>query len=108
MPLRWYIAQRLTALAMAPLVVIHLGVMIYAANTGLSAEAILQRTRGSLVWATVYELFVLAAAVHAAAGLRAVLSETVASDALASRLAVLFALPLLALGSFAVYAVVGS
>ena len=42
---------------------------------GLSAAEILARTRGSLFWAAVYGLFVLAVALHAAIGLRNVLRE---------------------------------
>ncbi len=48
--LRLYLAQRTTAAIMAPLVLLHLGVMIYAIQGGLSADEILERTRGSLFW----------------------------------------------------------
>ena len=47
--LRLYMFQRMTALLMAPLVVGHLAVMIYAVQGGLSASEILGRTQGSLV-----------------------------------------------------------
>ena len=73
--LRLYIAQRLSAAVLAPLVLLHLGVMIYAIQGGLSAEEILARTRGSLAWGLVYSIFVVAAAIHAAIGLRNILSE---------------------------------
>lgn len=73
--LRLYLAQRISAAIMAPLVLVHLGVMIYAIQGGLSAEEILARTRGSLLWGGFYGLFVIAAAVHAAIGLRSILSE---------------------------------
>ena len=73
--LRLYIAQRLSAAVLAPLVLLHLGVMIYAIQGGLSAEEILARTRGSLAWGAVYGVFVIAAAVHAAVGLRNILAE---------------------------------
>ena len=36
--LRLYMAQRITALLMAPFVLVHLGVMIYAIQGGLSAR----------------------------------------------------------------------
>jgi len=48
--LRLYMLQRITALLMAPLVVGHLAVMIYAIQGGLSAAEILGRTQGSLAW----------------------------------------------------------
>lgn len=70
-----YAAQRLTALIMAPLVLGHLITIIVAIQGGLSAEEILGRTRGSLFWASFYGLFVLAAGVHAALGLRVVAAE---------------------------------
>jgi fumarate reductase subunit C len=73
--IRLYILQRATALVMAPLVLVHLAVIVYATRAGLSAEAILGRTQGSLVWAGFYGLFVVAAAIHGTIGLRTVLAE---------------------------------
>ncbi len=67
--------QRLSALVLAPLVLVHLGLILYAVDGGLSAAEILARTRGSIAWALFYGLFVLAAAVHAPIGLRSVLGE---------------------------------
>ena len=73
--LRLYLAQRATAAIMAPLVLLHLGVMIYAIQGGLSAAEILERTRGSLFWGGTYGLFVIAVSIHAAIGLRNILRE---------------------------------
>ena len=73
--LRLYLAQRISAALLAPLVLLHLGVMIYAIQGGLSAEEILARTRGSLLWGGIYGLFVIAVAVHAATGMRNILCE---------------------------------
>ena len=70
-----YLAQRASAALLAPLVLLHLGVMIYAIQGGLSAEEILARTRGSVFWGSIYGLFVIAASVHAAIGLRNILRE---------------------------------
>jgi fumarate reductase subunit C len=70
-----WVAQRGTALILAFCVVVHLVTIIYAVRGGLSAAEILGRTRGSVGWATFYVVFVLAAAVHGAIGLRAVASE---------------------------------
>lgn len=73
--MRLYMAQRLSAVVMAPLVIGHLGVMIYAVQGGLTADEILSRTQGSMGWALFYGLFVVAASVHAAIGLRTIASE---------------------------------
>ena len=73
--LRLYLAQRISAAIMAPLVLLHLGVMIYAIQDGLDAAEILSRTRGSLWWGSVYGLFVFAVSIHAAVGLRSILRE---------------------------------
>ena len=71
-----YLAQRISALAMAPLVMVHLGVMIYAVQDGLTAAEILSRTKGSIHWALFYGLFVVAASIHAAIGLRVIVHES--------------------------------
>lgn len=106
--LRLYLLQRGSALLMAPLVLGHLAVMIYAIRDGLTAEEILGRTQGSLFWALFYGLFVLAAAVHGAIGLRTVVREMTAWRGRSLDLAaVLFALLVLALGARAVIGVVG-
>ena len=76
MDLRLYLIQRLTALAMAPLVIGHIAVMIYAIQGGLTAQEILGRTQGSIGWAAFYGAFVLTAAAHGAIGLRTVIHET--------------------------------
>lgn len=70
-----FVAQRASAVILAPLVLVHLGLIIYAVQGGLSAEEILGRTRGSALWAAFYGLFVIAAAVHAPVGLRTIVRE---------------------------------
>jgi len=72
---RLYILQRATALIMAPLVIGHIAVMIYAVQNGLSAAEILGRTSGSVFWALFYGLFVVCVGVHAAVGVRAIAYE---------------------------------
>lgn len=72
---RLYMLQRITALLMAPLVLGHLVVMIYAVQGGLSAAEILGRTQGSVAWFVFYGSFVVAVSVHAAIGLRVVVHE---------------------------------
>ena len=72
---RLYLAQRLSALIMAPLIVAHIATMIYAVQNGLTASEILSRTQASAFWGIFYGLFVAAVSVHGAIGLRAVLHE---------------------------------
>jgi fumarate reductase subunit C len=103
-----YIAQRLSAMLLAPLVLVHLLLIIYAVRQGLTADAILGRTQGSIGWAAFYSLFVLAAAVHAPIGLRNVLIEwTPVSRRLIDWAMVLFGVVLVAMGARAVVAVIG-
>ena len=105
--LRLYILQRLTAALMVPMIVLHLVVIFYATRHGLSAADVLGRTRGSLWWALFYGAFVLAAAVHAAIGVRTVLIEWTPLKDRAPDLASVGVLVLLtALGFRAVAAVV--
>ena len=66
--LKLYMLQRLSAMVMAPLVLGHIAVMIYAIQGGLSAAEILGRTKGSIVWALFYGTFALAVSIHAAIG----------------------------------------
>ena len=75
MTMRLYMAQRLSALLMAPLVVGHLAVMIYAIQGGLSAAEILGRTQGSVLWFLFYGTFVVAVSIHGAIGLRTIVHE---------------------------------
>lgn len=70
-----WLAQRASAAVLALCVVVHLVMIVYAVRGGLSAAEILGRTRGNLGWAAFYCLFVLAIAIHAPIGLRAILSE---------------------------------
>jgi fumarate reductase subunit C len=73
---RLFMLQRLTALIMAPLTLVHLALMIYAIQGGLSAAEILGRTQGSVFWFFFYGLFVLSVSIHAAIGLRVIVAET--------------------------------
>lgn len=74
---RLYLAQRISAMVMAPLVLTHIVVMIVAIQGGLSSDEILSRTQGSMLWLSFYGLFVLAASVHGAIGLRVIVRETI-------------------------------
>lgn len=104
---RLYVWQRLTALLMVPLIVVHLIVIIYATNRGLSAADILGRTQGSIAWGLYYTLFVAAAAIHGAIGVRGVAREWLGwREAALDRLMWIFGVILLVLGLRAVFAVV--
>jgi len=72
---RLYLLQRISAFILAPLVLLHLGVMIVAIQGGLDSAEILSRTQGSVLWAAVYGLFVVTVSIHAAIGLRVVMFE---------------------------------
>lgn len=75
MELALFTLQRLTALVLAPLVLVHLGLILYAVRGGLTAGEILGRTEGNPWWIGFYTVFVLAAAVQAPIGVRSVLIE---------------------------------
>jgi succinate dehydrogenase subunit C len=70
-----FIAQRLTALALAPMVAVHLIGIIYAIHGGMTLAGILDRTKGSVSFGVFYCLFVLMAAIHSGIGLRNILTE---------------------------------
>jgi len=107
MNVRLYVWQRATAAIMAPLVLVHIAVIFYAARRGLSASDVLARTRGSIAWAAFYGLFVAAVSIHAAIGLRNVLHEwSPLTERRAGFCAIGFGLLLAALGIRAVAAVV--
>jgi fumarate reductase subunit C len=107
MTLRAYVLQRLSAALMAPLVIVHIVVMIIAVQGGLSAAEILGRTQGSWLWGGFYSLFVIAAAIHASVGVANVIEEWLGwSRAAAVGIAHTLALVILVLGLRAVYAVV--
>lgn len=100
--------QRLSAKLLAPLVVVHLVLILYAVHGGLGAAEILARTQGSFAWGAFYVVFVIAVAIHAPIGVRNVLREWTewrgrSLDAACMALAI----ALLALGLRAVVAVVG-
>lgn len=100
-------AQRLTALVLAFCVLVHLVTIIYAVRGGLGAAEVLARTRGNYLWAAFYGVFVLAASVHGAIGLRAIAAEWLAfRGRAADGVMSLVALALAVIGLRAVVAVV--
>ncbi len=70
-----WLAHRGTGALLAPLILVHLVTIILASRGGLDAAEIVARTRGSVVWGGFYFLFVAAAAVHAAIGMRSFLID---------------------------------
>jgi fumarate reductase subunit C len=106
---RLWLAQRASGAVLALCVVVHLAVIVYAVRGGLSAAEILGRTRGSVGWLAFYSVFVLAAAVHAPIGLRAILAEWLGWRGRGATMAVhLLALALALLGLRAAWAVFGA
>ncbi len=102
----WY-WQRVSAMALAVFVLVHLATMVYAVRGGLDAAEILGRTRGSWVAGGFYALFVLAAMVHAGIGLATIAQEWLGIGGRASRaLGLAFAIVTGALGLGAVYGVI--
>ena len=100
-------AQRVSAMVLALCVLVHLATLIYAVRGGLSAAEILGRTQGSFTWGAFYALFVIAVAVHAPIGLRAILNEWSAlRGAKLDVVVAIVAVVLLVLGMRAVWAVV--
>ena len=101
-----YLLQRLSALIMAPMVVIHLGILIYAVQGGLSTAEMLGRTQSTILWPIFYSLFFVAAGLHASIGLRTVLKEMLPGvRALSDGLAFVFLIAVLLFGVRAVVAI---
>lgn len=103
---RWY-WQRISAMVLALCVLVHLGVLVYAVRGGLTAEAILARTRGNWGFAAFYAVFVVACAVHVPIGVANIAREWWGlGERAALWSARVFALVLLVVGLRAVFAVV--
>lgn len=103
---RIYLAQRLSALVMIPLVLGHIAVMIYAIQGGLSVGEILSRTQGSTAWFLFYSSFVVAVSIHAALGLSVIAIEWGKfAPKWACRISMLICAGLLAMGGHAIWAI---
>jgi fumarate reductase subunit C len=72
---RLFALQRLTAMFMAPFVLVHVVVILYAVRGGLTAAEIMSRTQGSLLWIGFYGLFAVSVAIHVPIGIRNILIE---------------------------------
>ncbi|MEL6374713.1 MAG: succinate dehydrogenase [Pseudomonadota bacterium] len=105
--IRLYMAQRISALIMLPLIIGHIVMMIVAVQGGLTAGEILSRTQGSVGWALYYGIFVIAVAVHASIGVRTIAHEWAGvPQRWLGALTMAIAVGLTLLGLRAVYAVV--
>lgn len=103
---RWW-WQRISAMVLAACVLVHLGVIVYAARSGISADHILARTRGNWGFGLFYATFVVACAVHVPIGLATIAREWLGwSKQLALNASRVFGLVLLVMGLRAVFAVV--
>ncbi|WP_137920348.1 succinate dehydrogenase [Hydrogenophaga sp. 2FB] len=100
--------QRLTAMIMAPFVLIHVGLIVYAVQGGLTAGEILSRTQGSWGWISFYTLFVVSVGIHVPIGVRNILIEWARlSRTTAGMISAAFSALLLFMGLRAVVAVGG-
>lgn len=107
MQVRLWLWQRISAAVLAPLVLIHLGTIVYAVHAGLSAAAILGRLHDNAWFGGFYALFVLACAVHAPIGVAKMAEEWLGwRGARVALLAAAFGLLVLVAGLRAVYGVV--
>jgi fumarate reductase subunit C len=100
----WY-AQRISAMVLGICVAVHLVIIFYAIRGGLSAQEILGRTQGNVLFAVFYEIFVLACFVHAPIGMANILQETFPKSGVAKPIAWILALLILILGTTAVIGV---
>ena len=100
----WY-AQRISAMVLGICVAIHLLIIFYAIRGGLSAQEILGRTQGNVLFAIFYEVFVIACFVHAPIGVANILQEIFPKSGLAGPLSWVLALLILILGTTAVVGV---
>lgn len=81
-----WVWQRLSAAVLGLCVVVHLGMIIYAVQDGLSAAEIITRVSGNILWFVFYAVFIVAVAVHAPIGVRTILNEMTGLSARATHL----------------------
>lgn len=70
-----YSLQRVTGAMLAVLVFIHLAVILYAIEGGLSADEVLARTNSTVMWPIFYSAFVVTVSIHAPLGFRNIIRE---------------------------------
>jgi fumarate reductase subunit C len=100
-----FVLQRASAAVLALCVVVHLATIIYAVRHGLTSAAIVARMHASAAWPAFYAVFVIAVAIHAPLGLRAIADEWLGLRGRGVDVALaLLALALCAGGFYAVHA----
>jgi len=103
-----FVLQRASAAVLALCVVVHLATVIYAVRHGLTSDAIVARIHANPAWPAFYAVFVIAAAIHAPLGLRAIADEWLGWRGRGVDVALgLLSLILLAGGFYAVHALTG-
>lgn len=65
--------QLATAVVLLPLILVHIGLVVFVIVSGASAAEIIGRIEGSIGWALYYGAFVIALAIHGPIGMRNVL-----------------------------------
>ena len=70
-----FVAQRLTGVLLAALLLVHLGTIIFAVQGQLTVAEIVGRVRGNTFWIFFYGAFIITAIIHSMIGLRNVLTE---------------------------------
>ena len=100
----WY-AQRISAMVLGICVAVHLVIIFYAIRGGITAQEILGRTQGNVLFALFYEIFVIACFVHAPIGMANILQETFPKSGIAKPVASALGFFILVLGSAAVVGV---
>ena len=102
-----FVLQRASAAVLALCVLVHLATIIYAVRHALTAEAIVARMHATAFWPAFYTLFVVAVAIHAPLGLRAIFDEWLGfRGLLADILLAAIAVGLLAGGLYAIASLV--
>lgn len=81
-----WVWQRATAAVLGICVLVHLGMIIYAVQDGLSAAEIISRVSGNFLWFVFYAIFIIAVAIHAPIGVRTILNEMTNLSAKATHL----------------------
>jgi len=81
-----WVWQRMSAAVLGVCVIVHLAMIIYAVQDGLSAAEIIGRVSGNIAWFVFYAVFILAVAVHAPIGVRTILNEMTQLSARATHL----------------------
>ena len=98
-----FVLQRASAVVLAVCVVAHLATILYAVRNGLTSDAMVGRMHANPAWPAFYVIFVIAIAIHAPLGLRAIADEWLALRGRATdAFLALFALVLLGGGLYAV------